>query len=233
MVAQVEYMGWCEVISNAESDNVYKENDLLFEPENSFPHHNIPERHLITYNPRKRISQLRTTLPRTGKAVRDTSSVVIHINGACRRNGSRSARGSWGVYFGPDSSLNWSGLLPSDAPQTSNFAEIWALQKAVDAIRDDILPDKSLSQVFIASDSSYLVKAFTEYMEHWLDNGGYNARGERVAHWPLIKDIHYDLDYMTWGRDALDIKFWHVPREMNQGADKLANRAFDRRRRDS
>ncbi|KAF4961838.1 hypothetical protein FSARC_10024 [Fusarium sarcochroum] len=200
-----------------------------FDPEYSYPHCDIPDHQLITYNPSKGISQLRIISPRTGAIVRDNSTAVIHIDGACRGNGTPYARGAWGVYCGPRSPFNSHGLLPMIAPQTSGAAEIHALIVALDMIEYELLPDLSISQIFIVSDSSYLVQAMSEWMEFWLENGGRNSRGQRVAHWEVLRDQHYRIEDMTYGEGGgLDFKFWHVPREMNWQADELANHAFRR-----
>ncbi|ENH67825.1 hypothetical protein FOC1_g10005250, partial [Fusarium oxysporum f. sp. cubense race 1] len=66
------------------------------------------------------------------------------------------ARGGWGAFFGPQSQYNSWALVPPNAPQTSTYAELYALIAALDTVRD-ILP-LSLQRVFIVSDSSYLVR---------------------------------------------------------------------------
>ena len=104
------------------------------------------------------------------------------------------AQGAWGVWFGPRSPLNYYGFLPQRAPQTSSCAGICALTEALHIIKKELLPDLPLSQIFIPSDSSYLVRVFSERMRIWLDNGGYNTRGQPVAHWETLRDIQHLID---------------------------------------
>ncbi|KAF5972835.1 ribonuclease H1 [Fusarium bulbicola] len=152
--------------------------------------------------------------------------VVIHIDGACRRNGTQYARGGLGVFFGPGSQNNTWGLLPPNTPQTSTYADLYALIVALELIRDEL--PLYLERVFVVSDSSYLVRAFAKYMSVWLQNGGINSRGRRVAHWNFMLEIKHVIDDFTWsgGRD-MELIFCHAPRELNEAADALANRALN------
>ena len=88
---------------------------------------------LLKYNQEKQFFQLQgSTVAARDVPLLDASSVVVHIDGACRNNGRRNARAAYGVYFGPDSRYNASGLLDPFLPQTSIRAEIEALAKAVE-----------------------------------------------------------------------------------------------------
>jgi ribonuclease HI len=79
---------------------------------------------LVVYNAQKQVSQLRMKVMARPEPFRDEHSMVVYIDGACRNNGSPTARASYGVYFGPDSPHNCYGLLPDSSPQTSTRAEI-------------------------------------------------------------------------------------------------------------
>jgi hypothetical protein len=46
----------------------------------------------------------------------DPSSLVVYIDGACRGNGTASARASYGVFFGPGSPHNAKGTLSDSIP---------------------------------------------------------------------------------------------------------------------
>lgn len=199
-----------------------------FDPLYSPMHRDVPESKLVIYTPSKKVSQLQVKHPRTGSIELDIPTVVVSIDGACRGNGTPSARGAWGVYFGPQSPHNANGLLDPSYPQTSSRAEIEALLQALNIIQRDISKDMSLIEIRIKSDSLYLVRAMSEWIEGWIENHGRNDEGRPVKHYAALKGIHERLDEMEYGDDGgIDFKFWHVPREQNREADELANQAFD------
>ncbi|KAF4494577.1 NAD dependent epimerase [Fusarium agapanthi] len=145
------WCGWCEVVEDCNVDVSAIE---LFNPDNSQQPRNVPKDVLIAYNRRLGVRHIRY-FAGPYRLQKDESSVIIQIDGACRRNGSQYARGDWGVFFGPGSQNNTWGLLPPGAPQTSTFAELYSLMMALDMIRDELplYPET----VFIVSDSSYLL----------------------------------------------------------------------------
>ncbi|OTA54797.1 ribonuclease H-like protein [Hypoxylon sp. EC38] len=195
-----------------------------FDPLCSTLHGRVPEGELVVYNPLKKISQLQLKNPRTGEIELDKLTVVVSIDGACRGNGTPSARAAWGVYFGP---YNASGVLESTLPQTSTRAEIEALSQALHIIRRDLAEDLTMQQFRIRTDSDFLVKAVSEWIEGWIARERRNARGRPIEHYQVLKNIHERIDDMTYGDDGgMDFKFWHVPRERNQEADALANQAL-------
>ncbi|GKT59590.1 NAD dependent epimerase [Colletotrichum tofieldiae] len=203
------------------------EGSRLFEHRASDAHRMVPKSELVVYNPRKEVFGLQMYSWSKKGIIPDPGSLVVYIDGACRNNGTPSARGSWGVYFGPGSQYNHCGLLASDLPQTNSRAEIEALVKALDSLHEITSRDYSLSKIKIATDSEYLANAMSLWIGDWIENDGINARGHKVAHFETLKDLHERLDDMTYGDDGgLEIMFWPIPREENLEADKLANQAF-------
>ena len=218
-----------EVGDGSPSNEFGEEIRRRFDPRYSPMHRRIPERELVVYNPSKKVSQLQVIHPRTRALELDKSTMVVSIDGACRNNGTASARASWGVYFGPESPHNANGLVQLGIRQTITRAEIEALSQALRIIQDIASGDFSFHEILMVSDSAFLVRAMSEWIEGWIENDGRNAEGRRVAHYGVLKDIHELLDEMEYGDDGgLDIKFWHVPRERNMGADMLANQALNR-----
>ncbi|CAE7010499.1 hypothetical protein CFE70_001904 [Pyrenophora teres f. teres 0-1] len=188
----------------------------------------IPLHQLVVYNTQKKISQLRMKVMSRLEPFPNENSMVVFIDGACRNNGSPTARASYGVYFGPESPYNRYGLVPDSLPQTSTRAEIEALSQALEVIRAITDRDFELSRIKIATDSSFLVKAMSQWIETWIENGGIGSEGRRVAHFQILKQLHEMLDYMEYSdAGGREVQFWHVPRERNNEADALANKAFD------
>ncbi|EME77467.1 uncharacterized protein MYCFIDRAFT_212709 [Pseudocercospora fijiensis CIRAD86] len=209
-------------------DENYEEIRRLFVPSDDPGRRLIPRQDLVVYNTEKRISQLQFQAMAQSERSRDESSLVVHIDGACRNNGKPNARAAYGVYFGPDSPFNCAGLVPSTIPQTSTRAEIEALAHALEAVQRICNTDFKLCEIKIATDSSFVVDAMARWVEGWIANGGIGARGKRVAHYERLKELHEKLDYMEYSDDGgICVEFWHVSRDMNSEADALANAALD------
>ncbi|KAI1140063.1 ribonuclease H-like protein [Hypoxylon sp. FL0543] len=199
-----------------------------FDPRCSRLYRNVPRDQLVVYNPSKGVSQLQLRHPRTGNIELDELTVVVSIDGACRGNGTPSARASWGVYFGPGSPYNECGVLDSTLPHTSTRAEIEALRQLLRIIQQELAWNVLLKNYYIRTDSDSLMRAMAELMEGWTADGGRNARGQPVRHYQVLKEIHDRIDDMTYGDEGgMEFKFWHVPREQNREADALANAALD------
>ncbi|KAI1370588.1 ribonuclease H-like protein [Hypoxylon crocopeplum] len=198
------------------------------DPQCSTMHHRVPESQLIVYNPAKKVSQLQMKHPRTGAIEPDRLTVVVSIDGACRGNGTPSARAAWGVYFGAQSPHDASGVLALTLPQTSTRAEIEALSQVLRIIRENLSSDHSMQEYRIRTDSDFLVRAMSEWIEGWIAKDRRNSQGRQVTHYSALKEIHERLADMTYGDDGgMDFKFWYVPRENNQEADALANQALN------
>ncbi|KAI3336982.1 ribonuclease H-like protein [Xylariaceae sp. AK1471] len=209
-------------------DEYGEEIHRLFDPDLSRMHRRVPESQLITYNTAKQVSQLQIRHPRTNAIELDVHTLVIGIDGACRDNGKPTASASWGVFVGPGSRHNASGRLEAHLPQTSSRAEIEALSHALDTVRNIAASDYSLMHVKVVSDSEYLVNAMSKWIEGWIENGGVRSRRRPIAHFEKLKAIHERLSEMEYGDDGgIVVQFWHMPREKNQEADALANRALD------
>jgi len=200
-----------------------------FDPSEDPCYSSVPRSELVFYNPDKNISQLRMKIVSKPNPIPDDMTLVVHIDGACRSNGRPTARASYGVYFGPNSPYNWKGLLDESLPQTSTRAEIEALVQALPMIVVITHFDRRLTRVKIATDSSFLVKAISQWIERWIKNGGVGSNGRQVAHFQVLRYLHKQLDRIGNGINGVgrEIQLWHVPRNMNREADALANKALD------
>ncbi|KAF9450282.1 ribonuclease H-like protein, partial [Macrolepiota fuliginosa MF-IS2] len=144
----------------------------------------------------------------------------VFVDGACRGNGRPWARAGMGIYFGPRSYHNFYQRL--EGHQTNQRAEInaaiLALRKVQDLVEDERLDAKT---VVLASDSMYVVKAMTEWIVKWRGNGWLNVRGGRVENWSDLQELDRLIDELR-DENGVYVKLWHVDREYNEGADKLA-----------
>ena len=82
-----------------------------------------------------------------------------------------------------------------------------------------------LDTVIIKADSEYLVKGMTEWVVKWRMNGWKTAKGGEVVNRGLFEDLLAKVEELE---DAgVTVLFWHVRREFNGEADRLANLALD------
>jgi ribonuclease HI len=139
-------------------------------------------------------------------------AVELYTDGACRGN---PGPGGWGVLlrFGDRERELWGG----EAETTNNRMELTAAIEALRALKEPC-------QVTLTTDSQYVRKGITEWLENW------KGRGWRTAARKPVKNV--DL----W--QALDTEAqrhqiqWHWVKghsghRENDIADKLANRGID------
>ncbi len=94
--------------------------------------------------------------------------VIISILGACRGNGTASARAAYSVFFGKYSDYNESWLLPGTERQGSNAAVVFAAKRALEIVEDNL---GMVEEVIIKTHSSYLTQSMIEDMWYWEKNG--------------------------------------------------------------
>ncbi|KAL3684952.1 hypothetical protein R1sor_002974 [Riccia sorocarpa] len=177
----------------------------------------------VMYDQRAELTYLRYrwVYDRRRKLRTDRGELVVAIDGACRGNGTPNATAAYGVYFGHGSCYNRCGLLPWNERHTSQNAEIYAAQIAFDFITENF----SCKGITIITDSSYLVKAMTEYIYKWVRNGFISSgTNRRIVNAGALENLHETIVDMEV--EGVDVRFWHVRREDNEDADALANAAF-------
>jgi ribonuclease HI len=86
------------------------------------------------------------------------------------------------VYFTEDAyHLNENGIVPFSSPQTSQYAELFAMIKALDRVHQLIIGGENLGQVVVKTDSQYLARGMREWIWKWSRNGYRNFRGKPVV----------------------------------------------------
>ena len=139
------------------------------------------------------------------------SKVVIYTDGACKGNPGAGGWGSYLSYQGSESELY--GYEPET---TNNRMEIKAAIEALAAL-------KRSCQVDLYTDSEYLRKGVTEWMQAWIKNGWRTAAKKPVKN----KDLWLELENQI-ARHKID---WHWVKGHagdpgNEKADELANLAI-------
>lgn len=81
------------------------------------------------------------------------------------------------------------------------------------------------SIVVVVMDSKYVVDAMTDWIRRWRANGFRNARGAPVVNSESLKALD-DMVSRLFYDHLVNVCFWHVPREYNRDADKLAAEAL-------
>jgi len=156
-------------------------------------------------------------------------AIVIATDGACRNNGRPDAVGACGIFFNVDSYHNKAFKMKDPHP-TSQRAELRAAAYALGAFTKMFTSghfvDKGyVTEVIIKSDSAYLVNGMTSWITAWRQNGYINAHGRHLRNQGLFRK----LDGLCNNLAVMGVRarFWRVPREENQQADKLANAVLD------
>ena len=139
------------------------------------------------------------------------SRVVIYTDGACKGN---PGAGGWGAFLSYQGSE--SELYGYEPDTTNNRME---LQAAIEALK--VL--KRSCEVELYTDSEYLRKGVTEWMQGWIKNGWRTAAKKPVKN----KDLWLALDQQI-SRHEIE---WHWVKGHagdpgNEKADELANLAI-------
>uniref|UniRef100_T1J8V2 Ribonuclease H1 n=1 Tax=Strigamia maritima TaxID=126957 RepID=T1J8V2_STRMM len=160
-------------------------------------------------NPSKR---QRLKLPST---TTNPSCISIYTDGACEANGSTGAKGGIGVYWGPNHRLNVSE--PLGGRQTNNRAEIHAAIRAIKQAKSE-----GLKEINLHTDSQFLIKSITGWINKWKRNNWQLASGGPVKN----KDDFEELDESLNG---IKVHWIHVKGHSgiagNEAADELARNA--------
>jgi ribonuclease HI len=150
-----------------------------------------------------------TALPE-GSSIVD--KVIIYTDGACRGN---PGPGGWGAlmkYNGKEKEL-----YGGEDNTTNNRMELMAAIKALEAL-------KRSCTVSLYTDSQYLRKGITEWLEQW------KKRNWRTAAKKPVKNVdlwqHLDKEVTSHTIEWHWVK-GHSGHPGNERADQLANRAID------
>lgn len=139
--------------------------------------------------------------------------LIIYTDGACSGN---PGPGGWGVYmiFGEKEKELWGG----DIDTTNNRMELTAAIEALRAVRPSYT-----APVTLWTDSTYVLKGITEWLEGWKSRGWKKSDKKPV----INADLWQQLDAENSKRKV--IWKWvkgHAGVEGNERADELARRGI-------
>ncbi|EHL00347.1 putative Ribonuclease H [Glarea lozoyensis 74030] len=146
----------------------------------------------------------------------EPTALLISVNGACENKGLPNARAAGGIFWAGTSNLNMSMALPASLPQTVRAAKLFALERALDMIIENLLKPwfelpKDMSRIVIIVDSLYVKSGVDGYKE---------ADGKPVVNGELFKKIHQHFEHLQ--SRGYEVNIWDVPKEQNTDAEKLA-----------
>jgi ribonuclease HI len=135
----------------------------------------------------------------------------IFTDGGCLDNGMVIAIGGVGVFFSPDSDLNYSARQCSYEGLPSNQrGELEAILIAL-----HIAINQGWDRVCLYSDSEYAINCVTKWHTKWLRMNWLDAGKKRVAHADLIRSI-INL------KSRIKVRFAHVRSHQEEPADHLS-----------
>ena len=138
--------------------------------------------------------------------------IQIYTDGACRGN---PGPGGWGALL--KSGQHEKQLFGGEKMTTNNRMELTAAIKALEAV-------KQRSTIELTTDSQYVRKGITEWLEGWKNKGWKNSQKKPVKNvdlWKLL-DMQNQRHNVEW--------HWvkgHSGHPENELADELANRGID------
>ncbi|KAK0663070.1 Ribonuclease H [Lasiodiplodia hormozganensis] len=162
------------------------------------------------------------------------NSLMVSVDGACRRSGTPVAHAAIGVFFRSGSPYNQTAIyLGGEVKHTKQRAELYAGIKALEIVEDllygpemaDLEALDDLELVVIKTDSEYLVKGITERINIWNSNGWLNTRGLPLANADLFRRLDDLVEELK--EDGITVKFLQVRRDLNAEVGEFANSAFN------
>ncbi|KAI9738614.1 MAG: hypothetical protein M1834_008118 [Cirrosporium novae-zelandiae] len=106
-----------------------------------------------------------------------------------------------------------------EEPETTRMVEEFSVLSHVEPFSKI----KPLTRVIIKSSSEDVVKGMTESVFTWRWNGYRNPHRKKITNSDLFRQLDMlveDLNMM-----GVEVKFWHVPKASNKGAEMLAKKA--------
>ncbi len=138
--------------------------------------------------------------------------VVIYTDGACRGN---PGPGGWGAIL--SSGRHEKELYGFERQTTNNRMELMAAIRALESL-------KRPCEVTLTTDSEYVRKGITEWLDNWKRRGWKTANNKPVKNqdlWQRLEQaLHTHRVHWKWIKG-------HSGHPENERADQLANRAIE------
>ena len=137
---------------------------------------------------------------------------TVYCDGACFGNGTTSATGGVGVWFGTNDARNLSEPLPPsiEGTHTNQKAELWAAIRALQELGEE-------EAVVICTDSQYTLNAATKWRHNWIRKR-WNVALDNM---PLLRQLSDLVDARKASTEWRYVP-GHTGIEGNEAADQLA-----------
>ena len=172
--------------------------------------------------------------------------MLVFVDGACASNGATDARAGVGIYFGPASKYNLSEAFTLQGVVTNQRAELHAVARAMEIVRHQVIPQRKQIiaaaapnrdaedvrdlvklHLVIVTDSSYVVEGMCSYFKNWTYKESkqslVNKKGEKVKNSEGFMRIKEGVEPLSM--IGIQVEYYHVDREENAEADRLAKAA--------
>jgi ribonuclease HI len=155
----------------------------------------------------------------------ESTALLVSVNGACTNKGLPNARAASGIFWAGTSNLNRSLVLPSKYPQTLRAAKLFALERALDMITENLLKPwfdlpKDMNRIVFVVDSLYVKSGVCAWVWEFERDGYKEADGKPVVNAELFKRIHQSFEHLQ--SQGFEVNIWDVPKEQNTDAEELA-----------
>ena len=177
-------------------------------------------RNLKKYVPIKKNVETKKNEPESESEEFDENNIIFFTDGCCKNNGSKDAKGAFGVYVTDDRDskcYKYNNLkLINDEIPTNQKAELLAIKQAFMIIykfRDELKNKKMI----ICSDSLYSINCLTKWYKNWIKNNWKTVKNEPVKNMEILQDIIKLKDIFE--KNGYDISFKHVNSHMQTPED--------------
>lgn len=135
----------------------------------------------------------------------ENTDINVYTDGACLNNGKSNAKAGIGIFFGKSDPRNVSECVSSlDVDSVTNqTAELLACVKAIQILANQYQAGDLRGRMVIYTDSEYVLKSVTQWINAWKKNGWKNKHGDSVKNRKLIEKLH-DL------KTKFGVRFQHV-----------------------
>lgn len=151
--------------------------------------------------------------------------IAIYTDGSCLGNNSKNKKrkAGIGVYWGENDPRNISEPLPEEYKKTNNIAELVAISRALDGIKNE---ECKHCDYHIYSDSNYSINSIVERVLIWKRNNWKKNNGGKIKNLELIQDIHFKYIELS---KKYKIRFYYVEAHTNNDdINSLGNKEADK-----
>ncbi len=138
--------------------------------------------------------------------------ITVYTDGACPKNGYNEVGSGVGVYFPEHDQFS---ISEHSHLNTNNKAELWAVIRSMQIIRDNPFGVTSDLDITIMTDSNYIVKGYNVYWSAWSNRRFMNVKNMDL--WRELKALTELFHSVT----IIHVKA-HAGIPGNERADELA-----------